>query len=156
MTNHQWNLLDAARAHLSEVCAAKDALALEAEQEQLHGIQEITDFVSRLTQVCSSPRQQPQQMAALQACSAASVASRQHKEGSSGVAGEGAALSARTAASSPKRERAEMEVRLHRLSLEKEQLMQVAERQGTELLRLRSVLLQAPPTLSPLADQLFA
>jgi hypothetical protein len=49
-----------------------------------------------------------------------------------------------------------MEVRLHRLGLEKEQLMQVAERQGTELLRLRSVLLQAPPTLSPLADQLFA
>ena len=47
------------------------------------------------------------------------------------------------------------QVKLQRVTLEKERLEEEARRQHADLARLRGVLLQAPPTLSPVADNFF-
>ena len=50
---------------------------------------------------------------------------------------------------------AHAQVKLQRVTLEKERLEEEARRQHADLARLRGVLLQAPPTLSPVADNFF-
>ena len=50
---------------------------------------------------------------------------------------------------------AHAQVKLQRVTLEKERLEEEARRQNADLARLRGVLLQAPPTLSPVADNFF-